>query len=73
VNEFQSGAWAMADFIYNTSGDKFAELVFPGLHPSYMKEKALMWFDSPTRALSFLDEERRAIVLQYIEDNFRKD
>lgn len=45
----------MLNYIYNTSGIKFAEDVFPGRHESYMAEKAKLWGQSPARAMGLLD------------------
>lgn len=59
MDDFDVGAWAMVDYIYNTSGDKFAADVFPGSHPSYQNEKAMAWGDSPVRAMGFLDHIHR--------------
>ena len=47
----------MVDYIYNTSGETFVEDVFdPKAHPSYLREKAVIWGKSPVRMIGLLDE-----------------
>jgi hypothetical protein len=60
MDEFDVGAWAMVQWIYNTSGYKFAEIAYgKDHHPSYLHEKANMWADSPARAMGYLGNEQR--------------
>lgn len=59
MNDFEVGAWAMVNYIYNTGGEAFADAVFPGSHPSYRAEKADQWAASPQRAMGYLDNVHR--------------
>lgn len=68
MDRFDVGAWAMVHWIYNTSGDAFAKLVFPGVAPIYHDEKANAWGRSPVRALGMLDDKHRAIVLAAVKE-----
>ena len=54
TNDFDRGALAMIDYIYNTSEKRFMMDVFG---PNYLMEKADSFGASPARAIGFLDEE----------------
>jgi hypothetical protein len=53
---FQLGAVAMILYLYNTGGVRFVEDIFGAdVHPTYMREKAHSYAESPTRAIGNLD------------------
>lgn len=68
--DFHVGAHVMLAYIYNTSGFKFANDVFPGEHEDYLNEKAEAWGHSPVRALGYLDREHFARVVEIAIDQY---
>jgi hypothetical protein len=65
MNQLHIGAWAMIHWIYNTSGERFAETAYgKDQFRGYLMEKAAIWAKSPVRALGFLGPEQRARVLE---------
>ena len=69
-DDFATGAWAMVQFLYDTSGYQFAELIWPGRHPNYIAEKATAWTESPARAISMLDVENRTKLLGAVRQHW---
>lgn len=51
------GVWCLAAYLHNTSGYQFVEDAFGSVHPSYAKEKAEVFTDTPSRALGMLDDD----------------
>ena len=73
TESFNVGAWAMVSWIYNTSGEVFAEIAYgKDQHPSYLDEKADAWAKSPARAMGYLGEEQKARVLDAVMDHWEE-
>lgn len=70
MTEFQQGCLAMLNYIYNTSGEKFAEDIFPGRAEPYMAEKAQSWGNSPARAIGFLDQDNKLKLFVIIKERY---
>lgn len=58
------GAHALATYVYNTSGVRFVDDLFPDADPSYRVEKATLWSESPARAIGALDSNNMRRLFQ---------
>lgn len=61
---------AFAAYIYNTSGVKFAEDMFPGRHPDYMDEYAEAWGHSPARGIGKLNTENLSRLFEIMLNRY---
>lgn len=70
MTEFQRGCLAMLNYIYNTSGLKFAEDIFQGSEESYLAEKATAWAVSPASAIGFLDDDNKLKLFEIVKERY---
>lgn len=49
------GMFALSCYIYDTSGAKFVQDIFPGRHLDYVREYVDLWSKSPSLAIGKLD------------------
>jgi len=61
---------AFAMYLYNASGVRFAEDIFPGRHPNYMDEYARAWAASPSAAIGKLDDGNMRKLFEIIAERY---